>query len=94
MAATTLKIDQSHKRRFDRLQATLRLMTGRRITQGQLLDRLLQQAEASPELLAGQAWRPLTREEIDRVLALPMDLGFELGDVDEGLYGKKRRSRT
>lgn len=94
MAATTLKIDQAQKRRFDRLQATLRLTTGRRVTQADLMERLLQQGEASPESLAGKAWRPFTPEEIERAHSLPLDLGFELGDVDEGVYGKKRRARS
>ena len=94
MAVTTLKIGREQKRRFDRLQATLRLMTGGRVTQAELLDRLLRQGEASPEALAGKGWRPLTKPEIERVMLLPLDLGFEIGDVDEGVYGKRRRSRT
>jgi len=94
VAATTLKIDKAQKRRFDRLQATLRLVAGRRVTQDELLGRLLDQGEASPETLMGKAWRPLTREEIERVHAMPLDLGFKLGDVDEALYGRKRGSRT
>lgn len=94
VAATTLKIDTAQKRRFDRLQATLRLMAGRRVTQAELLGRLLDQGEASPQTLLGKGWRPLTREEIERVHAIPVDLGFKLGDVDEAVYGRKRRSRT
>lgn len=93
MAATTLRIDTREKRRFDKLQATLRLMTGRRITHSDLLARLLDQGEASPEALAGRSWRPLTKKEIEYVMGLPMDFGFELGDVDEVLYGKRRRRR-
>jgi hypothetical protein len=93
MTATTLRIEMRHKRRFDELQSRLRLMTGRRITQGELLELLLDQAEAAPENLAGRQWRPLTKAEIARVMELPMDFGIEIGDVDEGLYGKKKRAR-
>jgi hypothetical protein len=39
-------------------------------------------------------WRPLTPAELERVLALPLDLGFELGDVDEGVYGRRRKSHS
>lgn len=92
MAATTLKIDRQQKRRFDRLQATLHLITGRRLTQDEVMDRLLRQGESSPEALAGKGWRPLTPPEIDEVFSLPLDLGVELGDVDRALYGKKGRS--
>ena len=92
MAATTLRIDTRQKTRFDKLQAKLRAITGRKITQAELLDRILDQVEANPEALVGRAWRPLTKAEIRRVMELPMDLGFELGDVDEVLYGKKRRT--
>ncbi len=94
MAATTLRIDTRQKRRFDRLQATLRVMTGRKVTQAELLDRLLEHGEGAPEALVGRGWRPLSKAEIDRVMALPMDFGVEIGDVDEGLYGKKRRGRS
>ncbi len=93
MAATTLRIDTRQKRRFDVLQSRLRLMTGRRITQAELLERLLDQAEAEPEKLAGRRWRPLTKAQIARVMELPQDFGIEIGDVDEGLYGKARRGR-
>jgi hypothetical protein len=91
---TTLKIDMRQKRRFDRLQARLRLITGERVTQDELLDRLLRQGEASPETLAGKGWRPLGGPQIEKVLALPLDLGVELGDVDRAVYGKKGRSRV
>lgn len=94
MSATTLRIEASQKRRFDDLQARLRVMTGFKITQAELLDRLLSRGEEAPEALAGPVWRPLTRAEIDRIMELPMDLGFELGDVDEVLYGKRKRGRA
>jgi hypothetical protein len=93
MAATTLRIEMRQKRRFDELQARLRLATGRRITQGELLERLLDQAEDAPESLAGRQWRPLSKTEVARVMELPMDFGIEIGDVDAGLYGKRKRGR-
>ncbi len=64
------------------------------MTQDEILDQLLRQAEASPETLAGKAWRPLSPSEIERALSLPLDLGFEIGDVDSALYGKKGRPRA
>jgi hypothetical protein len=93
MSTTTIKVDSRQKARFDRLQATLRVLTGRKVTQSELFGRILEKAEASPEDLTDKQWKPLTREERDRLLGHPLDLGFELGDVDEVLYGKKPRSR-
>lgn len=93
MSTTTIKVDTRLKARFDRLQATMRVLTGRKVTQSELLDRLLERGESSPESLAGNAWRPLKPDEIERVMALPVDLGFELGDVDEVLYGKKKKAQ-
>ena len=94
MASTTLRVDSTQKRRFDRLQARVTLMSGERITQDELFHRLLDRGEEAPETLAGRPWRPLTKAEIDRVMEMPMHLGFELGDVDEVLYGKRRRGRS
>jgi hypothetical protein len=94
MSATTLRIEKQQKKRFDRLQATLRVMTGRRVTQADLLDRLLEKGEEAPAALAGKAWRPLSKAELERVMALPIDIGFEIGDVDEALYGRKKRDRS
>ena len=89
-----MKVDVRQKRRFDRLQAKLLLLTGRKMTQDEILDRLLRQAEGSPETLAGKGWRPLSPSELKEALSLPMDLGFEIGDVDSALYGKKGRRRV
>jgi len=94
VAVTTMKIDVRQKRRFDILQAKLLLLTGRKMTQDEILDRLLRQAEGSPEALAGKGWRPLSPSELEKALSLPMELGFELGDVDSALYGKKGRPRA
>jgi hypothetical protein len=91
MAATTIKVDQSQKQRLDRLQARLQLIAGRRVTQSELLELLVRHAEGDPEALLRGHWRPLTREEIEKVLRTPMDLGFQIGDVDEGVYGKRKR---
>lgn len=94
MATATLRIDSRQKRRLDRLQTTLCAITGRRVTRAELLDRLLEQGEATFEGRARPKWRPLSNAVIDRVMSLPMDFGFEIGDVDEGVYGKKKRARS
>lgn len=94
MASTTLKVDREQKRRLDRLRARLRILSGRRTTHAEVIDRMLALAESSPGTLLPCAWRPLSRSEIDKVLSLSMDLGFQLGDVDEVLYGKRKRSRS
>ena len=95
MSATTLRIDSRQKERIDRLQARLRVLTGRRVTHDELIRRMLDELEGKPEVLTGREWKPLSKAEIRRVMEeVPMHVGFELGDVDEVLYGRKRRARA
>jgi len=91
---TTLRIGLRQKRRFDRLKANLHLLTGQRMTQDEFVDWLLRQGERAPKALAGKRWRPLSAPEIEKAMALPLDLGVELGDVDRALYGKQGKSRV
>jgi len=90
---TTIKVGRKHKRRFDRLQASFTLLSGKKITQAELMEMLLAAAEASTKPLSEVKWRPATGRELERIMALPMDFGTGEGDVDEVLYGKKRRPR-
>ena len=77
----------------DRLQASFTLLSGKKITQAELMEMLLAAAEASTKPLSEVKWRPATGRELERIMALPMDFGTGEGDVDEVLYGKKRRPR-
>ncbi|WP_201741048.1 hypothetical protein [Salinigranum halophilum] len=50
--ATSVKMDDDTKSRFERLQAEIRLKTGRRVTQRDILARLVEQAiESKPDLI-------------------------------------------
>ncbi|QLG28917.1 hypothetical protein HUG10_15800 [Halorarum halophilum] len=47
--ATSVKLDEATKSRLERLQAEIRLETGRRVTQQAVLERLVDEAYASKE---------------------------------------------
>ena len=47
--ATSVKLDEATKSRLERLQAEIRLETGRRVTQQAVLQRLVDEAYASKE---------------------------------------------
>jgi len=93
MATGLLRIDARQGRRLDRLAKRLGEVTGHRVTRPEVLDWLLEQGEAAIGTQSRAKWRPLSKPEIDRVMSLPMDFGFEVGDVDEGVYGKRKRGR-
>ena len=48
---TSVKMDQATKDRLERLQAEIRLKTGRRVTQQELLERLVAEAASSTDEL-------------------------------------------
>jgi len=47
--ATSVKMDEETKSRLERLQAEIRLQTGKRVTQQEILERLVDNATASKE---------------------------------------------
>jgi len=47
--ATSVKMDEETKSRLERLQAEIRLQTGQRVTQQEILERLVDDAAASKD---------------------------------------------
>ena len=92
--ATSVKMDERTKSRLEELQAIVKLATGRKVSQQELLDRLVQQAYDSREAFVesfrtDDEWEGLSEEEIERWLSETTDWGVATSeeDVDETLYG-------
>ena len=92
--ATSVKMDEHTKSRLEELQAEIKLETGRKVTQQELLDRLVDRAFDSKEEFVdsfreGDEWEGLTEEEIERWLSGTTDWGVETTEeeIDEILYG-------
>jgi len=92
--ATSVKMDERTKSRLEELQALVKLRTGRKVSQQELLDRLVEQAYDSREAFVesfrtDEEWEGLSEEEIERWLSGTTDWGVATTeeDVDETLYG-------
>lgn len=86
--ATSVKMRDADKERLDRLQAVILAETGEKLTQQELLSRLLNLAEGRWPMLVHRPTEA-TAEQIEELLALPMDTGQETTEeeIDEILYG-------
>jgi len=91
--ATSVKIDETVKSRLEELQARIKLETGRKVTQQELLDRLVTDAyDDREEFVRGfrDEYEPPTDEEIEVLLTPTISSGVETDedDIDEVLYGE------
>lgn len=92
--ATSVKMTAETKSRLEELQAEIKLETGRKVTQQELLDRLVDRAIESREefidsMREDDDWVGLDDDEIERALSGTTDWGVETteADIDETLYG-------
>jgi len=93
--ATSVKMDERTKSRLEELQALVKLATGRKVSQQELLDRLVDRAYESRESFVDSfreddEWEGLYEAEIERWLSGTMASGSAIDedDVDEVLYGR------
>lgn len=91
--STSVKISDGTKSRLEELQAKIRLKTGRKVTQQELLDHIVTNSyESSDELIESyrDEFEPLTEEEADEWLSGTIHSGVETDeeDIDDVLYGK------
>jgi predicted transcriptional regulator len=86
--ASTIRIRDADKDRLDRLQAEVTARTGRKISQQELLERLIMMGERQKEALMA-ADEGATEAQLERLLALPLRTGVPTReeDIDEVLYG-------
>lgn len=92
MGTTSVKMDEETKSRLEELQAEIKLETGRKVTQQELLDRIVSDAYGSRDDLVDSfrdEWEGLSEEEIERWLSGTSDWGFETteAEIDDVLYG-------
>lgn len=90
--ATAVKVDEAAKSRLEELQAEIRLRTGNKVTQQELLTRLIDDAyESRDEVIDSFRERtvPLSEEEKELMARGRISSGVETDeeDVDEILYG-------
>lgn len=92
--ATSVKMDESTKDRLERLQAEIKLETGRKIPQQELLKQLVDRGyESRSDIIDTyrDTWDGLTDEEVERFLSGTVDTGdpIDEDDIDEVLYGSE-----
>jgi len=90
--ATAVKVDEDAKARLEELQAEIRLRTGEKVTQQELLTRLIDDAYESREEVIDSFRNttvPLSEAEKDAMRAGRISSGVETDeeDIDEILYG-------
>lgn len=90
--ATAVKMDEETKSHLEELQAEIRLRTGTKVTQQEILERLVEDAYESKSVFV-DSFRsttvPLTDEEKDAMSAGRFSSRVETyeDDVDDVLYG-------
>ncbi|MFB6124501.1 MAG: hypothetical protein ABEJ59_00910 [Halanaeroarchaeum sp.] len=90
--STAVRMSETAKNRLEKLQARIRLETGRKVTQQAILERLVNDAyETSEEFVASfrETAVPLSPDDIERLQRGRIDSGTETteANIDEILYG-------
>lgn len=92
MSDSSVRVEEAVKSELDRFQGLVQAETGTRVSQSELLRRLLRFAKRHEAdfLNEGAAeWRPPTRKELAKLRARVKDWGVEsdASKVDDVLYG-------
>ena len=90
---TTVKIDPKFKREIDKLQAKVTMKTGEKITQQELLVRILKFVIKNEQEFFKNFifdWTPLSDSEWKKIKAFITDFGIETKEstIDTELYGE------
>lgn len=90
--ATTVKMDAATKSKLERLQALIKLETGRKVTQQELLRVLVEDGLASKGEVVDHfrdEWQGLSKEEAKRWLAWTFSEGEPVDEeeIDRIVYG-------
>lgn len=90
--ATAVKVEEEAKSRLEELQAEIRLRTGTKVTQQELLTRLIDEAYASHEEVIDsfrEETVPLSEDDKERMREGQFSSGVKTDedDIDDILYG-------
>ncbi|MGQ0535293.1 MAG: hypothetical protein ACT4PT_04395 [Methanobacteriota archaeon] len=87
--STSVKMRDADKRRLDRLQAELTARFGRKLSQQDLLGRLVAMAEVDKERILGPKRDRRHGRSLKALLSLPMSTRRPTreADIDRDLYG-------
>ncbi|MHA1298832.1 MAG: hypothetical protein ACTSO9_05250 [Candidatus Helarchaeota archaeon] len=93
--SSSIKIKKEDKEKLNRIQAKLTLLLGKKLTQEDIISRLLDLVENKEKNLLEQIfneYRPFTSKEIQKLLALSEDWGVKTkeDDIDRILYGMNK----
>jgi hypothetical protein len=91
--STSVKVTDTTKSRLEELQAEIRLETGSKVTQQELLERIVTDSyESKDELIESYRddFEPLSEAEVDQWLSGTVDSGVETteDEIDDVLYGE------
>lgn len=91
--STSVKVTDRTKSHLEELQAEIRLETGRKVTQQELLERIVTGAfESKDDLIDSfrDDFEPLSDDELERWLSGSSDWGVETSEdeIDAVLYGE------
>ena len=92
---TSVKLSERDKRVLDALQAEATLKADKKVSQQELLELLLADAERRKEELISKFSKrpkvPLSKKEIRKILSLPKRWGVVTSeeDIDKDLYGEE-----
>lgn len=95
MGTTSVKMDEETKSRLEEIQAEIKLETGRKVTQQELLDRIVSDAYGSRDDLVDSfrdEWAGLSEEEIERWLSgtTASNVETDEDDIDDVLYDEEQ----
>lgn len=93
--STTVKLSRNDKERLERLQALITLKAGQKLSQNEILSRLIDEAlDRGEEFLLkfSEAKLPIDDAQYEKILSLTEDWGIETSweQVDQTLYGPTR----
>ena len=95
--STSVKLADDDKERLEKLQALVTLKLGEKMTQQELLARLIQDALTRGDefIESVKPNVPMSDEEFVRVLSLSEDWGVETKseEIDQVLYDGRRKAR-
>lgn len=90
--STSVKLSQADKRKLERLQAMVTVKTSKKVTQQEILSKLISKATEEGDKFVRKTFEstvPMSDEAFRRILSLKSDWGIRTKweDIDKTLYG-------